>query len=372
MAPPFKVLVVDDEPDIVRYLEHVLRRLGYEPVGAAEGGEAVQKALNDPPDLILLDVMMPIMDGFAVLRALRERDATRLVPVIIMTALQGVENRVKLLEHGADDVLTKPVDERELVARVQAVLARKRHVDQRLGEITRVRDHFAKFVPDAVKRLVAANPDAPELAKQELDVTVLFVDISGYSRLAERVSPVDLNALVERYFGSFLDRITDAGGDINETSGDGFMAIFQDGDPTAHGVRAVNAGLMLLALTEALNQKELDNPLAIHIGINSGPALVGSTRFEGRRGTRWTFTASGMVTTLAARLAGAAGDGEILAGPETVRRLGGRYRLERVGNERLKNITEAIEVHRIISPPSKREPWSERAGGGAGGLPGTR
>ncbi|MGH7298913.1 MAG: response regulator [Candidatus Rokuibacteriota bacterium] len=354
MARHFKVLVVDDEPDIVHYLEHVLRRLGYETATAVNGAEALEKAAADPPDLVLLDVMMPVMDGFAVCRALREREATRLVPVVVMTALPGVDNRVKLLEHGADDVLTKPVDERELVARIQGALARKREMDQRLGDVTRVRDHFAKFVPDAVKRLVAANPDAPELAKRERDVSVLFVDISGYSRLAERVAPVDLNALVERYFGSFLDRITDAGGDINETSGDGFMAIFQDGDPTAHAVRTVNAALMLLALTEALNQKERDHPLAIHLGINSGPALVGSTRFEGRRGTRWTFTASGMVTTLAARLAGAASDGEILAGPETVRRLGGRYRLERVGRERLKNLTEAIEVHRVISPPSKR------------------
>ncbi|MGH7413357.1 MAG: response regulator [Candidatus Rokuibacteriota bacterium] len=354
MARHFKVLVVDDEPDIVLYLEHVLRRLGYETASAGNGAEALEKAAADPPDLVLLDVMMPVVDGFAVCRALREREATRLVPVVVMTALQGVDNRVKLLEHGADEVLTKPVDERELVARVQSALARKGEMDQRLGDVTRVRDHFAKFVPDAVKRLVAANPDAPELAKQERDVSVLFVDISGYSRLAERVAPVDLNALVERYFGSFLDRITDAGGDINETSGDGFMAIFQDGDPTAHTARTVNAALMLLALTEALNQKEHDHPLAIHIGINSGPALVGSTRFEGRRGTRWTFTASGLVTTLAARLAGAAGDGEILAGPETVRRLGGRYRLERVGRERLKNLTEAIEVYRVISPPSKR------------------
>jgi DNA-binding response OmpR family regulator len=354
MTRQFKVLVVDDEPDIVRYLEHVLRRLGYETASAGDGAEALAKAAADPPDLVLLDVMMPVMDGFAVCRALREREATRLVPVVVMTALQGVDNRVKVLEHGADDVLTKPVDERELVARIQGALARKREMDHRLGEVTRVRDHFAKFVPDAVKRLVAANPDAPELAKQERDVCVLFVDISGYSRLAERVAPAELNALVERYFGSFLDRITDAGGDINETSGDGFMAIFQDGDPVAHTLRAVNAALMLLALTEALNQKELDNPLAIHIGINSGPALVGSTRFEGRRGTRWTFTASGMVTTLAARLAGTAGDGEILAGPETVRRLGGRYRLERVGRERLKNLTELIEVHRIIGPPGTR------------------
>jgi DNA-binding response OmpR family regulator len=354
MAHPLKVLVVDDEPDIVRYLEHVLRRLGYEAIGAANGAEALEKAVNDPPDLVLLDVMMPIMDGFAVCRALRDREATRLVPVIVMTALGGVDNRVKLLEHGADEVLTKPVDERELIARIQSALARKRHVDQRLGEVARVRDHFAKFVPDAVKRLVAANPDAPELAKQERDVSVLFVDISGYSRLAERVAPAELNALVERYFGRFLDRITEAGGDINETSGDGFMAIFQDGDPVAHSVRAVNAALMLLALTEALNQHERENPIAIHIGINSGPALVGSTRLEGRRGTRWTFTASGMVTTLAARLAAAAGDGEILAGPETVRRLEGRYRLERVGRERLKNLTDPIEVHRIISPPGAR------------------
>ncbi len=354
MTRQLKVLVVDDEPDIVRYLEHVLRRLGYETASAGDGAEALAKAAADPPDLVLLDMMMPVMDGFAVCRALREREATRLVPVVVMTALQGVDNRVKVLEHGADDVLTKPVDERELVARIQGALARKREMDHRLGEVTRVRDHFAKFVPEAVKRLVAANPDAPELAKQERDVSVLFVDISGYSRLAERVAPADLNALVERYFGSFLDRITDAGGDINETSGDGFMAIFQEGDPVAHTVRAVNAALMLLALTEALNQKEHDNPLAIHIGINSGPALVGSTRFEGRRGTRWTFTASGMVTTLAARLAGTAGDGEILAGPETVRRLGGRYRLERVGRERLKNLTELIEVHRVISPPGAR------------------
>ena len=354
MTQEFKALVVDDEPDIVRYLEHVLHRLGYRTASAGDGGEAVEKALNDPPDLILLDVMMPTMDGFAVCRSLRERPATRLIPVIVMTALEGIDNRVKLLEHGADDVLVKPVDERELVARIQGALTRKGELDQRLKELTRVQDHFAKFVPEAVRRLVLANPDAPDLDKQERDVTVLFVDISGYSRLAESVDPAHLNALVERYFGSFLDRITDAGGDINETSGDGFMAIFQDGDPVAHAARSVNAALMLLALTEALNQKEHDHPLAIHVGINSGPGLVGSTRFEGRRGTRWTFTASGIVTTLAARLASAAGDGEILAGPETVRRLGGRYRMERVGRERLKNITEAIEVHRIISPPSRR------------------
>jgi len=179
MAQPFKILIVNDEPDIVRYLEHVLHRLGYETVTAGDGAQAIERAAADPPDLILLEVMMPVMDGFAVCRRLREREATRLIPVIVMTALTGIENRVKLLEHGADDVLTKPVDERELVARVQGALARKRELDHRLGDLARVRDHFAKFVPEAVRRLVLANPDAPGLYKHERDVTVLFVDISG-------------------------------------------------------------------------------------------------------------------------------------------------------------------------------------------------
>ncbi|HJV56967.1 MAG TPA: response regulator, partial [Methylomirabilota bacterium] len=126
MTREFKVLVVDDEPDIVRYLQHVLDRLGYVTATAEDGAQAIERAAADPPDLILLDVMMQVMDGFAVCRRLREREATRLVPVIVMTALTAIEDRVKLLEHGADDVLTKPVDERELVARIQGALARKR------------------------------------------------------------------------------------------------------------------------------------------------------------------------------------------------------------------------------------------------------
>lgn len=354
MSRPAKVLVVDDEPEIVSYLEYVLQDLGYETVSASNGAEAVEKAIAAPPDLVLLDLIMPIMDGFAVCRALREQAATRLIPVMVMTALQGLEDRITAIEHGADDVLVKPVDPRELVARVQTALRRKHDMDQRMSELTRVRDHFEKFVPEPAKRLVLANPEAPELAKHERDVTVLFLDISGYSRLAERIPAATLNALVERYFASFLDRITDAGGDINETAGDGFMAIFEDPDPVAHTVRAVDAALLLLAVTEALNHREPDHPLRIHIGLNSGPALVGSTRFDGRRGTHWTFTATGIVTTLAARLAETAGAGEILAGPETVKRLRGRYRLERAGPQRLKNIAEPLEVHRVIGPPPGR------------------
>src|SRR5207249_2072766 len=131
---------------------------------------------------------------------------------------------------------------------------------------------------------------------------------------------------------------------------DGFMAIFQDVNVHAHATTAVDTALALLAATEALNQDNGAQPLSIHMGLNSGLALVGSTRFEGMRGTRWTFTASGPVTNLAARLAATAASGQLLIGPETVHRLGGRYRVERLGREPLKNLAEAVDIYHVLGP----------------------
>jgi DNA-binding response OmpR family regulator len=348
MTRPSKILIVDDEPFNVDYLEQELEDLGYETVSASNGQEALDKVAAEGPDLIMLDVMMPIMDGFEVCRILKSNDDTRLIPIVIMTALDGIDDRIKGIEAGADDFLTKPVNQRELLARIQTTLKLKHTVDRKLGELRRIKDHFAKFVPEAVRRLVAANPEAPELTKRERDVSVLFLDVSGYTHLSERLAPEALNTMIERYFSTFLDHIHDAGGDINETAGDGFMAIFQDAVSHGHTIKALDTALTLLEATAALNEENHAQPLSIHMGVNSGVALVGSTRFEGLRGTRWTFTASGPVTNLAARLAGIAGPGQILAGPETVRRLGDLYRLERLGREHLKNIDVRIELHCVL------------------------
>ena len=353
MTRPSKILIVDDEPFNVDYLEQELEDLGYDTVSAGNGQEALEKVATEAPDLILLDIMMPIMDGFTVCRILKGNDDTRLLPIVIMTALDGIDDRIKGIEAGADDFLTKPVNQRELVARIQTALKLKHTVDRKISELRRLKDHFARFVPEAVKRLIAANPEAPELAKRECDVSVLFLDISGYTRLSEQLPPETLNSLVERYFSTFLDRIHEAGGDINETAGDGFMAIFQDADVYRHAIKAAETALALLAATDALNRDNCAQPLAIHMGINSGVALVGSTRFEGVRGTRWTFTASGPVTNLAARLASIADAGQILLGPQTVHRLGDRYRLQRLVRELLKNIAEAVDVHHILGPASQ-------------------
>ncbi|MCZ6873443.1 MAG: response regulator [bacterium] len=347
MAAQSKILIVDDEPFNVDVLEQELEDHGYQTVSASNGQQALDLVAAEAPDLILLDVMMPVLDGFSVCRILKENEATRLIPIVIMTALDAVDDRIKGIEAGADDFLTKPVNERELLARIQTALRLKHTMERKLGELSRIKDHFAKFVPDAVKRIVTANPEAPELAKCERDVSVLFLDISGYSRLSEQLPPAMLNTLVERYFSSYLDRIQDAGGDMNETAGDGFMAIFQPSGMQSHARVAANTALDLLTITQTLNAENDRQPLDIHMGLDSGIALVGSTRFKGARGERWTFTASGPVTNLAARLSGLAESGQILAGPETVRRLGAYYEMQKLGRRRLKNMAEAVDIYRL-------------------------
>ncbi len=220
---------------------------------------------------------------------------------------------------------------------------------RRVQILESIRANLAKFVPRAVQDLIERAPDAPALAKRDADVSVLFVDIVGYSRLSERLDSVRLNDVVERYFGAFLDEILAQGGDVNETAGDGLMVIFQDGDPRRHAVAAVLAGLGVLRRTAEINGAALpsEEAIAVHVGVNSGLAAVGATRIEGMAGTRWTYTASGPVTNVAARLA-ALGEGDsVVLGAETRRRLGPEFPAEDLGEARLRNIDEPVRVYRL-------------------------
>src|SRR5215813_3267827 len=128
MIRPSKILIVDDEPFNVDYLEQELEDLGYTTVSARNGREALEKVALEAPDLILLDVMMPIMDGLTVCSILKGDDETRLIPIVILTALDGLDDRIKGIEAGAEDFLTKPVNQRELLARIQTTLRPKQAV----------------------------------------------------------------------------------------------------------------------------------------------------------------------------------------------------------------------------------------------------
>ncbi len=218
-----------------------------------------------------------------------------------------------------------------------------------VGRLERVKAEMGKFLPRAVSGLIEKDPEGASLEKREADLSVMFLDLAGYSRLSEKLEQGAVNELVERYFSSFLDSIYSHGGDINETAGDGLMALFLAEDEKEHALSAVRAALAVRERLSRLNQElqgEL-SPLEVKIGINSGRTFLGSTHFRGTTGDRFTYTASGPVTNLAARLADLGQTDAILLGPETARRVRGAFPLAGLGEVCFKNIAEPVSVFRV-------------------------
>jgi class 3 adenylate cyclase len=224
---------------------------------------------------------------------------------------------------------------------------------QKLELLEQLKGELSKFVPDAVKKLLEENPNATELEKKTVDVSVLFLDITGYTRLSEQMEPKRLNQLVQTYFSSFLEIIQAHHGDINETAGDGLMVIFQAqrGGPD-HALNATRAAFAIRQRTSALNEEYggMFPAVQLHMGINTGEALVGATKLAGAAGQRWTFTATGPTTNLAARFAGAAQGDEIVVGPTTAQRIRTQFVLESAGERTFKNVSQPIRVFRVIPP----------------------
>jgi len=215
--------------------------------------------------------------------------------------------------------------------------------------VDRILDHLRPFVPSTVQKIVEKDPTAPDLEKKDIDVTVLFLDVAGYTRISETQSRDKVTFIIEKYFSSFLDVINAHGGDINETAGDGLMVIFQGG-PEETALSAVRAALEVRGKTSEINE-ELKNrfqPVEVNMGINSGTAGVGMSRFTGMSGTRMTFSATGPVTNLAARIATAAKHGDILVGPETALRVREDVELFDRGLMQFKNVRDPVQVFSLV------------------------
>jgi class 3 adenylate cyclase len=221
---------------------------------------------------------------------------------------------------------------------------------RRIQILESIRANLAKFVPKTVQALIEASPEAPSFDKRDADVSVLFADIRGYTRLSAQMELERINQLVEVYFGAFLDEIVKFDGDVNETVGDGLMVIFRDPDPRQHALAAVVAGLAIQRRTREINAtlEGFFDPIEMHVGVNSGPASVGVTKIEGVAGTRWTYTASGPTTNIAARLAALGDSAGVILSEETRHRLGGRFPIEDIGPQSLKNIAEPQPVYRLL------------------------
>ncbi len=229
--------------------------------------------------------------------------------------------------------------------------------------VDRILLHLRPFVPSTVQRIVEKDPSAPDLEKKDMDVTVLFLDVAGYTRISETQSRDKVTFIIEKYFSSFLDIICSHGGDVNETAGDGLMVIFQ-GRPKETALSAVKAALEIRSNSLEINE-ELKNrfpPVVVNMGINSGIAAVGMNRFEGISGTRMTFTATGPVTNLAARIASSATHGDILVGPETALRVREDTTLFDRGLINFKNVSEPVQVFSLVRDAEKADPPMFRDG----------
>jgi class 3 adenylate cyclase len=218
-----------------------------------------------------------------------------------------------------------------------------------LAQLEHIKHHLARFVPGTVQRLIEENPETPLLDKVDREATILFLDIDHYVAMTAEMSPEALNRLLETYFSTFLDIILTYGGDINETAGDGLMAIFTAKTPRLHALNAVKAAATIREQTFALNNAQtLHEPdIQVNIGINTGHVLLGATKMQGTAGERFTYTASGMVTNIAARLCNLGRQGKIHLSDTTAALVADRVTLGSPYEVHLKNVQEPVRVYKL-------------------------
>lgn len=265
---------------------------------------------------------------------------------------------------GRDEVSLLNESFRTMVRELQESRAELEHNNGELKRtLARVRlmedveKNLSQFIPRSVRSVLQADPQAIERGKTERDVTVLFLDVESSSKLTEQMEPIRMDHLIQSYFSNYLDFIYENHGDITETAGDGLMIIFQGEDPARHALNAVKTAIAIQKINDTLDCRVagVEGKLRINIGINSGTALVGFTKYESVSGSRVTFTASGRTTIVAARLQGLAKEGSILVSEETWRRV--RYyqddtqkgwRAEDQGKIMLKNLNDPEHIFRLL------------------------
>ena len=298
------ILVVDDLPQNVRLLRAVLEPRGYAVAGASSGEDALARVAGGDVDLVLLDVLMPGMDGYEVCRRLRADPATAFVPVVMITA-SGEQEKRRALDAGADDFVTKPFDQAELLARVRSLLRVKAYHD----EIEAFNRGLRRFLPVEVAELVKSDPSVLDAHRRE--IAVAFCALAGFAAFAERAEPEDVIAVLNSYHGALGALADDSAGALVRLTGDALMIVFNDPSPCEEPAGA--AVRLALALRDrvwelAEGWNRLGFELQLAAGVSLGHATIGRIGSE----QRWEYAPVGTVPTLAERLCESAAPGQIL------------------------------------------------------------
>jgi adenylate cyclase len=364
---PAKILVVDDTPKNVKLLADLLTVKGYSVVTAESGREALTQVQAERPDLVLLDVVMPEMSGYEVCRKIREDPATQILPVIMVTALDPGEERIKGLEAGADDFLTKPINQAELFARVKSLLRIKEFYDTvqaqaaQLGEWNktleqRVEEQVAQlermsrlkrfFSPQLAELIVTGGAEDP-LKTHRRELTVVFLDLRGFTAFAETAEPEEVMGVLREYHAEMGKLVLDYEGTLEHFAGDGMMIFFNDPVPVQNPAeRAIRMALTMRQRVSELTVKwrKLGYDLDFGVGIAQGYATIGAIGFE----ERWEYGAIGTVCNLASRLCGEAKPGQILASQRLLGGLEEMVEVESLGELSLKGFHRAIAAHNVL------------------------
>jgi adenylate cyclase len=367
---------VDDNPTNLEILRVRLNAQGYEVVTAVDGEDALARARELEPDLVLLDVMMPKLDGISVLKLLKQDTKLRFVPVILVTAKADTRDIVQGLEAGGDDYLTKPYEQAALVARVRSLLRVKElhdtvlqqasqlkeqteqlsswnrlledRVAAQLAEIERI-GRLQRFLAPQVAKMIASS-DAPEsvLTSHRREVTVVFCDLRGFTAFTETSEPEEVMGVLHEYHESLGELIFRYEGTLDRFAGDGIMIIFNDPIPCAdHTERAVHLALDMRGRVETLSQqwRRKGHVLGFGVGIASGYATLGQIGFEQRR----EYTAIGSVINLASRLCDEARPGQIVIGQRAFSSIEQHVESTPIGELSLKGFAKPIAAYEILS-----------------------
>ena len=322
MRTPARILIVDDNAANVDILRARLAAHDYEIVTATDGEEALEAAREHLPDLILLDVMMPRLDGIEVCRRLRADASMPFIPIVLVTAKSDPKDVVAALEAGGDEYLTKPVDHASLVARVKSMLRIKalhdtvqeqasqlqewnQKLEQRVAEQLAQMERLGRlkrfFSPQLAELILSGGADDP-LKSHRREVTVVFLDLRGFTAFAETSEPEEIMAVLREYHAEMGQVILAHEGTLERFTGDGMMVFFNDPVPVPDPAR--RAVRMVMTMRERLQEltakwKKSGFDLEFGAGIAQGYATIGAIGFEGR----WDYGAIGTVTNLAARCA---------------------------------------------------------------------
>ncbi len=363
MSTPAKVLVVDDTPNNVKLLADVLTVKGYMVTTAASGDEALAKIASEPPDLVLLDVMMPGLSGYDVCRRIRAEAQTALLPVVLVTALDPERERIKGIEAGADDFLSKPINQGELFARVRSLLRVKGLQDEvreqadalkawnvkleervaaqvaELDRLGQLRRFFSANVADAI----TSTDEKSILSPHRREICYVFADLRGFTAFTDVAEPEEVEGVLREFHGALGPVVTRYEGTIDRFAGDGILIFFNDPLPVPDAAfRAARMALEMQAAFAPLRGRWLKSghDLDLGIGMGQGFATLGAFGFEGR----WDYSAIGSVVNLAARLCDEAKGGQILINRRLRAALDDAADVQPTGPLALKGITQPVEA----------------------------